>query len=269
MKFPSIKRLLGFLLLWSCLGLVAQTPVWKIDQDGLPAKPALETSVYDFAGILSPGERQSLEEKLIRYADSTSTQIVAATIPSLNGNDINVWGAEWAHKWGIGQAGKDNGILIIVAPNDRKTAIVTGYGVEPYLTDALSKRIIENILIPHFKRGDYYGGLNRAADVIFAILQGNFKAPEIQDNKGEIDWVLVLFLVIFVIIVLYVLSKRHGGKGGGGYTIDRQGPVIWGGSWGSGGFGGGSFGGGSFGGGGFSGGFGGGGFGGGGASGSW
>ena len=268
MKFPSIKHLLGCLLFWGWLGLVAQTPEWKIDSDGLPAKPTLETSVYDFAGILTQEQRNKLERKLIRYADSTSTQIVVATVPSLNENDINVWGAEWAHKWGIGQAEKDNGILIIVAPNDRKTAIVTGYGVEPYLTDALSKRIIENILIPHFKRGDYYGGLNRATDVIFTILQGDFKAPEIQEQKDGMDWVVVLFLVFFVILVLYVISKHQGGNGDGGYTIDRQGPVIWGGSWGGGGFGGGSFGGGSFGGG-FSGGFGGGGFGGGGASGSW
>jgi len=100
-------------------------------------------------------------------------------------------------------------------------------------------------------------------------LEGYFKFSDLQPNRHQIDWVLVLFLVLFVIIVLYVISQRYGGKGGGGYTIDRQGPVIWNGSWGSGDFGGGGLGGGSFGGGGFSGGFGGGGFGGGGASGSW
>ncbi len=260
------------LFLWT--GVLAQrTSSWVIEEDGLPAKPSFQTSVYDFAGILSPDEKARLEQKLIRYADTTSSQIVIATIPSLPDPDINFFGAQWAHKWGIGQEGKDNGILIIVAPNDRKTAIVTGYGVEDRLTDAMSRRIIENVMIPYFRQGRYYEGLNRATDVIFDLLQGRYRA-EVRSQEDETSIWDILVIVLIILLVLWVISRSsHDGSDEGGYTIDRGGPVIWGGGFPRGGFGGGSFGGGSFGGGfgggGFSGGFGGGGFGGGGASGSW
>ncbi len=267
-----IKRLVWiWMLAWMPL-LWGQQAEWRIEEDGLPAVPEFQTSVYDFAGILSPAEKNALEQKLIQYADTTSTQIVVATIPELGERNINLFGAEWAHKWGIGQKGKDNGILIIVAPNDRKTAIITGYGVEDRLTDALSKRIIESVMIPYFRQGRYYEGLDKATNVIFDVLAGRYKA-ELPNHNNESDdfWIVLLFFLAFVLLVI-ILSRYGGSDGDGGYTIDRQGPVIWGGGFGGfpggGGFGGGSFGGG-FGGGGFSGGFGGGGFGGGGASGSW
>ncbi len=234
-----------------------------LEEDGLPPVPGLQTAVYDYAGILNNREEHFLREKLIRYSDSTSTQIVIASIPDLQGHDINLYAAEWAHKWGIGQKGKDNGIFILVAPNDRKVSIQVGYGVEPLLTDALSRRIIDRIMIPHFRKEDYFNGLNSAVDTIFKILTGEFKPDANSSNENFPVW-LVIVIVVFILIILFLLSKHH--KGGGGYTIDNPGgPVIWGG----GSYSGGSGWGGGFGGGGFSGGFGGGGFGGGGASGSW
>ena len=256
-------------MLWTA-GMLAQSSGWKIEEDGLPAKPSFQTSVYDFAGILSPEQKNRLEQKLIHYADTTSSQIVVATVPSLPDPDINFFGAQWAHKWGIGQEGKDNGILIIVAPKERKTAIITGYGMEDRLTDAMSRRIIENVMIPAFRQGHYYEGLDRATDVIFDLLRGRYRA-EAHSQEDDTGFWDILVIVLIILLVLWVISRSsHGGGDDGGYTIDRGGPVIWGGGFptGSGGFGGGSFGGG-FGGGGFSGGFGGGGFGGGGASGSW
>ncbi len=119
----------------------------------IPAVPSKQTSVYDYAQVLDRQQRSALEQKLVRYADSTSTQIVFISIESTEGEDIQYLGANWLSKWGIGQAGKDNGILILLARNDRRIGINTGYGVEDRLTDALSKRIIENLILPSFKQG--------------------------------------------------------------------------------------------------------------------
>ncbi len=102
----------------------------------IPEKPQLETSVYDYINLLSESQKNNLEQKLIQYSDSTSTQIVMAIIRSTEGENITYLGAQWGQKWGIGQVGKDNGILVLLAKDDRKIAINTGYGVEGSLTDA-------------------------------------------------------------------------------------------------------------------------------------
>ena len=266
MKFQKL-RLLCFLLLisTSCLA-----------QFAIPEKPALETSVYDYINLLGPSEKNSLEQKLIRYSDSTSTQIVVAIIESTEGENINFLGAQWGQKWGIGQAKKDNGILVLLARGDRRIAINTGYGIESTLTDGLSRRIIESVIIPEFKRGDYYAGLDKGADAIFEVLTGQFKEERSFDKKGRFPFGAILPIVIFIIIMI-ILASRSKGKGGGGRRGGKnKGLDIWDiiilSNMGRGGYrgrSGGGFGGGSFGGGGFSGGFGGGGFGGGGASGGW
>ena len=239
----------------------------------IPEKPSLETSVYDYANLLSVSEKNQLEQNLIRYSDSTSTQIVVAIINSTNGENINYLGANWGEKWRIGQEKEDNGILILLARNDKRIAINTGQGIEPYLTDALSKRIIENDIIPYFKKNDYYGGLNRGVQAIFEVLTGTYKNNQTTSKESPAGF--IFFLIIIFIMLIIVFSKKnkggdnHNGKhfrnGGGGSILDA---IILS-NMGRGGFGG-SSGGGSFGGGGgFSGGFGGGSFGGGGASGGW
>ena len=143
----------------------------------IPEKPAKineQTSVYDYYQLLSASEKSTLEQKLIKYSDTTSTQIVIAIIASTQGENINYLGAQWGEKWGIGQAKEDNGILILLAKDDRRIAINTGYGVEHLLTDAMSKRIIERDIIPYFKQNDYYGGLNRGVDAIFEVMTGEY-----------------------------------------------------------------------------------------------
>ena len=140
----------------------------------IPDKPELHTSVYDYIQLLSPSEKNALEKKLIKYSDTTSTQIVIAIISSTKGENINYLGTQWAHSWGIGQKKEDNGVFILLAREDKRIAINTGYGVEHLLTDAMSRRIIERDIIPYFKRNDYYGGLNRAADAIFEVLIGEY-----------------------------------------------------------------------------------------------
>lgn len=245
----------------------------------IPKKPDFQTSVYDYVNLLSASEKNTLENKLVKYSDSTSTQIVVAIIASTKGEYINYLATEWAHKWGIGQAKEDNGIFILLARDDRKIMIATGYGVEHLLTDAMSRRIIERDIIPYFKRKDYYGGLNRGADAIFEVLKGEYQGTR-KSSGGGFPVGVIFFLIIIFIIILISISKhkRNGGNGdhfggGGNSTRDILEAIILSNSGrgsyrrSSGGFGGSS--GGGFGSGGFGGGFGGGGFGGGGASGGW
>ena len=248
----------------------------------IPAKPEFQTSVYDYINLFSDAEKNILEKKLIRYSDTTSTQIVIVTIPSTEGENIQYLGAQWGQKWGIGGSEeKDNGVLILLAKNDRKIGINTGYGIEYLLTDALSKRIIDRDIIPYFKRNDYYGGLNRGADAIFEVLQGEYQGTRQSDDS---DFPFVFFVVLFVFftifIILVIISNKHKGGGNGGnrgnrssngslldaIILSNMGRGNYRRSSSSGGFGG--FGSGSSSGG-FGGGFGGGGFGGGGASGGW
>lgn len=263
-----LKASLSFLLLLCFL------PIWG--QFQIPEKPENETSVYDYINLLSAVQKNELEQKLIRYSDSTSTQIVVAIIASTEGENITYLGAQWGQKWGIGQGGKDNGVLVLLARNDRKIAINTGYGVEGNLTDAMSRRIIENVIIPEFKTGNYYGGLTNGVDTIFQVLNGEFKEDRsFKTEDGFPLRALLPFIVFFVILV--ILSKRNKGGNGRNGGSKSKGMDIWdmiilsnmGRSGGSGGGFGSGGGGGSFGGGGFGGGFGGGGFGGGGASGGW
>lgn len=240
-------------------------------QYDIPEKPKLETSVYDYINLLTPSQKSSLENKLIGYADSTSTQIVCIIIGTTKGEDISMLGAKWGQKWGVGQKGEDNGILITLAKDDRMVDINTGYGIEYRITDMMSKRIIDRIMIPEFKTDNYYAGLDKGSDAIFAALKGEFKEDR---DFGDKESGPIPFLIIFIFfIILISLFRKGGGKGGGrrgGSLLDililssmgRTGGFGGGGGLG----GGGGFGGG---GGGFGGGFGGGGFGGGGASGGW
>ena len=255
----KFKILFGVLSFFIFQWLKAQT-------ENLPESPKLQTSVYDDAGLLSAEQKTALEQKLIHYADSTSTQIVVATVNTVNGEDIAYYAANWGQKWGIGQKDKDNGILILIAKDDRKMTIQVGYGLEHLLTDALSRRVIEKVMVPHFREGDYYGGLDEAANVIFQILAGEYK-NDISEEGSILPF--LIFLIIFIIVII-LISKANKNSGGRGFTTNNDGPIILS-SGGRGGFGGGFGGGGwsSGGGGGFSGGFGGGGFGGGGASGGW
>lgn len=241
----------------------------------IPKKPSKEMAVYDGADLFKENEEQQLRQKLETYADTTSTQIVVATINSLNGEYIGTYAADWAHDWGIGQKDEDNGLLILIAKTDAKIWITTGYGLEQYLTDATTKTIIDNIILPEFRKGDYYQGLDKGITAVFEVLAGRFDATAVQKSKGENSWPFAIFpLLIFIVLIIFIVRKNK--DGGSGKGKHRRGPDLldflilgsMGRSMGGGSFGGGSSGG-FGGGGGFSGGFGGGGFGGGGAGGSW
>lgn len=271
MKNLSIKSsylLLTFFLFFCCLGFA---------QSGkIPPKPSLETSYYEIGTtLLDESQKQVIEQKLIKYADSTSTQIVVVVVPTTDGEEPWKYAFDIADAWKIGQAGKDNGILLLIAKDDRKIAIQSGRGVEHLLTDAMSKLIIDNDITPEFKKGDFFAGIDNGTTAIIKVMNGEYKEERTNLRKGKKDGGggIFIFIIIFVIIIV-ILSKRGGGRGGnnsGGFgstltdililsSLGRSGDGS--------GFGG-SGGGGGFGGGGFGGGFGGGGFGGGGASGGW
>jgi uncharacterized protein len=235
--------------------------------------PKSTTLVTDFTNTLSAEDKQKLETKLVAFNDTSSTQIAVVLIKSVGDYDINQYGAALGRKWGIGQKGKNNGILLLAAMGDRKLTIQTGYGVEGALPDVIAHEIIQNDIEPHFKQNDYYGGLDAGTDDIIKYTKGEFKADKKpQSSRGSGS----AFILIIIVIVILILVFRN--KGGGGQVIGSRGgasPFWWflagsmlGGGNRGGGWGGFSGGDGDSGGGGF-GGFGGGDFGGGGSGGSW
>lgn len=235
---------------------------FSIAAQNFPEKPTPPRLVNDYAGILNASERNALEDKLVAYDDSTSTQIAVVIQNNIGGADIGQYSIDLFNKWGIGgNAKKDNGVLISISIEERKIFIVTGRGVEEYLPDAICKRIITNRIVPNFKRGNYYNGLNEATDEMIARLSGTFVNDEQPAAEGIPLWVIIVIIVIVFFVLPAIFRGGGGTYSGRGYTR----------GWGSGPFIGGGFGGGgrSFGGGGGFGGFGGGSSGGGGAGGSW
>ncbi|MCF6130878.1 TPM domain-containing protein [Flavobacterium wongokense] len=261
MNIPNYKGILYFvIILFTCLPAIAQFDI--------PKKPDFQTSVYDYANLLSASEKTQLEEKLIRYSDSTSTQIVVVTIESLKGEDIGILAPKWGHEWGVGQAKEDNGVFILVANKEHKIWIAPGYGLEDRLTAGQNGEIIRNVIIPEFKAGSYYNGLDKGADALFDVFTGKYKGERKENKKGGgFPFIPILVIIIVIIIIASKNKNNRGGRGGGMDLADIILLSSLGRSSGGGGFGG--FGGGSSGGGGFGGGFGGGGFSGGGAGGSW
>ncbi len=226
----------------------------------IPAKPNPARLVNDFVGgLLNQSQIDQLERKLRAYQDSTSTQVAIVIVKSVQPYEIGEYAVKLGREWGIGQKDKNNGILLLWAPGDRKIYIATGYGAEGGLTDARSKRIIEQTIKPYFKQVQYYEGLNAATDDIIKYQSGEFKAePSTGDEGDGLIGILIFLAIIF--IVLYFIGKSRGGKGGhrggGGMFIPYTTYTGWGsssGGWSSGGdsgggggfdFGGGSFGGG-------------------------
>ena len=233
----------------------------------IPKIPDFQTSVYDYAKVLSTDEKAQLEKKLIQYADSTTTQIVVITIESLKGEDINQLATNWAHTWGIGDKDKDNGVIILLSKNDRKIAIYSGYGLEDRLTSGIGGEIIRNIITPEFKSGNYYSGLDKGTNALFDVFKGKYKGERKRNRKNGFPFIplIIGFIILMAIISRNRRNGGNSGNSGGGFGGIAEMLILS--SLGRGGFGGGGSS--SGGGGGFGGGFGGGGFSGGGSSGSW
>lgn len=232
----------------------------------LPDKPA--ALVNDYSNTLSPADVSMLNQKLMAYMDSTSTQIFVVLMNNEDGRAVELMGAEIGEKWGVGQKGKDNGLVVLMFPDERKVTIQTGYGLEEFIPDALAKRIIENEMIPSFRQNNYAEGLDKGTNVMMDLLSGKFTADQYRKQTSSSGSAFGIFFLIIVFFIFFGQSrrKRYGSVGKslplwlalsmmGGRGSSHNG--SWGGfSSGSGGFGGFSGGGGGS-------------FGGGGASGSW
>jgi uncharacterized protein len=225
-----------------------------------PRFPALSGPVVDAGGILSGNARASLDRKLRDYQASSGHQLVIATVPSLEGYDIRDYGNRLFRHWALGDKQRNDGVLLLVAPNERKVSIEVGYGLEPDLTDAISRIIIENAMVPRFKAQDYAGGISAGVDDIIKALGGQGQAildrARNQSSPPIEDLILPIFMFIIVLIVIFMpilgggrrIAGGGGGWSGGGWSGG-------GGGWSGGGGGGFSGGGGSSGGGGASGGW--------------
>ncbi len=250
--------LVAFILATLLLVLSLAAPAWSA-----PSFPKLDGRVTDAAGILPADTRAGLDAKLAALEKATTIQLVVATVPDLQGYEIDEYGYQLGRTWGIGQKGSNNGALLIVAPNERKVRIEVGYGLEGVLTDALTSQIIRRNIVPSFKAGDMAGGVTGGTDALIKLLELptdqrqqaalDAAAAEQQRSSGGSGFATIVWLVIIILWIVIAVSRSKRGR--------RSGPVI---IWGPGMGGGGSWGGG---GGGFGGG--GGGFGGGGSSGGW
>jgi uncharacterized protein len=229
--------------------------------------PALSGRVVDAANLLDPAQEAALDAKLKGLEDQSDRQMVVATVPDLQGYPIEDYGYRLGRAWGLGQADKDNGALLIVAPAERKVRIEVGYGLEPILTDAYSSVIINSVIVPRFKGGDYPGGIAAGTDAMIAQLmlppgeavkRAAVKPDEGGDGSAVIFWLFIFFFFILPILWPLFFPGKRGRRLGAPIIIwgGSSGGSNWGGGGSSGGFGGGfSGGGGSFGGGGASGGW--------------
>ena len=232
----------------------------------VPKRPSPPKLVNDFTNTLTQEQIAALENKLVAYDDSTSSQIAVVIIPTTGDYSVEEIALEIIRRWGVGNKDKNNGIVLLVAKDDRKIRIETGYGLEGAVPDITAKSIIDNYITPNFKEGNYYRGLAEGTDAIIRAAAGEYKAPSGYGSKKKkgFGWTSIIFIIIFLLIAM-----AGGGRGGGG-MMSRRGYGGFGAGWiigsllgGGGGSGGGGGGGGGFGG------FGGGGGGGGGASGGW
>jgi uncharacterized protein len=175
--------------------------------------PTLSGRVVDEANILDAAARTALTDKLAALEAKTTDQLVVVTLKSLQGTSIEDYGYQLGRRWQVGQKGKNNGVLLIVVPSERKLRIEVGYGVEGTLTDAISRLIIANSITPRFRANDYPGGITRGVDDIISVLTGD--AVEWQQRAAKrpeatTNWVPIIVLVLVLIFIMIVGSMPGG-----------------------------------------------------------
>lgn len=202
--------------------------------------PALTGRIVDQANIIPADTRNAIEPKLTELEAKSDIQLVVATITSLEGQEIEPYANELFRNWKLGEKDKNNGVLLLVAPNEHRVRIEVGYGLEGTLTDALSKIIITNAITPRFKTGDFGGGIARGVDDIITVLTTDSaewqQRPSLRlDNTQTSDptnWILIGFLIVFgamfigrpgfrwfvLNMALSVLLNSGGSRGGGGFS---------------------------------------------------
>jgi uncharacterized protein len=203
-------------LLWQVCAL-AQT---------IPAKPDIPRTVNDLVGVLSPNETAMLEKKLRQYMDSTSTQIILVTIPTVGDDAIEDVALKILRDWGVGQKDKGNGVVMLCAMNDRKIFIATGYGIEGALPDLICRRIIDNDIKPAFRQKQYYQGFDAATTTIIKRASGEFQGdPDLESGGGD-----AIFIILFMLILFFIIFRANRGNN---TMVSRRGHTSWngGGGW--------------------------------------
>lgn len=254
------KFIVVILLFFLSIGASAQ--VDKI----IPAAPNPPRLVNDYTGTLTALQQENLEHKLKNYDDTTSNQLVVVIVKTLSDYEPYEYATALGRKWGVGNKEFNNGVVFLIAKDDRKVFIAPGYGLEGVLPDITCKQIVENEILPNFRGDDYFRGIDEGTTAIMKAAVGEYQPPEGYANRGNKKGIPLPLVIIAIVIIVFIIS-RIGGGGGGGSFMSRRGyretgipPVFWfpggggsrgGGDWGGGGSGGfGGFGGGSFGGGG-------------------
>ena len=186
----------------------------KSSEDCFPPKPSMQDKyrfVNDFAGILAEGEKITLEQDLRAFSDTTSNQIVVVIVKSLCGMDKAMFATEIGEKWGVGRKEFDNGVVILVKPKEidgkGEAFIAVGYGLEPVITDALAKRIVENEMIPEFKQRDYFRGIWRAVKIIESTAVGEFDTKEYMARTHKTSPVFFFVFLIIMFFVFYGIGR--------------------------------------------------------------
>ncbi len=208
MKYPlEIIKIL-------CFSVILMASIGCLKGQNFPDPMDPPRLVNDFIGLLNEQELQYLEHKLEVYRDTTSNEFAIVIIQSTNGDDIGLYSAELGEKWGVGKKGKDNGLLIVVAFDDRKMWISTGYGLEGAIPDAVAKRIIENYMKPNFRNEDYFQGLDEATSILIGLAEGEFEADEIASETSSPGSGIIGLLVMaaFFLLPYYFINKRAAGK---------------------------------------------------------
>ncbi len=193
-----MKKLFSLLLLWAAIfGILSASPSF----------PVLTDRVVDTAEILTSHEKSTLIAKLKAHETNTSNQIVVVTLTDLGGYDIADYGYQLGRHWGIGQKGKDNGVLLILSKNDRKVRIEVGYGLEGALTDARAHTIIQNEILPNFKKQKFFQGLDQGANAIIASINNEYRASTKGSQSGNIwESILMVIMSLSTILVLFGTS---------------------------------------------------------------
>ena len=259
----KMKRYISLIVI-----LLLTCSIQILAQEDLPVPDKPSSWVNDYAKVFSASEKEQLEQKLNRFQYNSSTQIFVVTIDENNGYAQSDLAQRIGEQWGVGQKGKDNGLIVLLDMMDKQVFIATGYGLEEYIPDAIASRIVHNAILPRFKEGNFYAGVNDGIDVMISLLEGKFTPDEYEKQTSGSGGSAIFFLIFLIFIFLSIFRGRRRSTG-----IGRSNLPLWlalgmlsSGSGRSGSFGNFSSGGGGFGG--FSGG-GGGSFGGGGAGGGW
>ena len=174
--------------------------------------------VNDFAHMLNAGEVQQLENKLVGFDRSTSSQISIVTVKDLGGQDVEEYAVEIFNRWGLGQKGKENGVLLLVSLDDHKAWITVGRGLQGVLTDGKAGLIFRNEIVPAFKEKQYYQGLSDASDAIIAVTKGEYTNDGVRSKaQHHVPLAAVIIGIIFIIFIIKMIGRGGGGSGGGNY----------------------------------------------------